>query len=79
MDNIEQDVKVLKKILNSDLFLGKFPVIDRVFVDKKHGNNIGIVLSINDPQYWAMNSEIISYIYSLAKMAGVTSRFQIYP
>jgi hypothetical protein len=79
MNDIEQDIKVLKKILNSELFLGKFPVIDRVFVDKKHGNNIDIVLSINDPQFWAMNSEIMSYIYSLAKMAGVTSRFQIYP
>ena len=79
MDNIEQDVKVLKKILNSDLFLGRYPIIDRVFVDKRYGNNIDIVMSINDPQFWAMRDEIISYIYDIVKMAGVTSRFQIYP
>ena len=79
MDNIEHDVKVLKKILNSELFLGKYPIIDRVWVDKKYGNNIDIILSINDPQYWAVRDEITSYIWNVAKMAGVTSRFNIYP
>jgi hypothetical protein len=79
MDNIEHDVKVLHKILNSELFLGKYPIIDRVWVDKKYGDNIDIILSINDPQYWAVRDEITSYIWSVAKMAGVTSRFHIYP
>ena len=79
MDNIEHDVKVLHKILNSELFLGKYPIVDRVWVDKRYGNNIDIVMSINDQQYWAVRDEITSNIWNLAKMAGVTSRFQIYP
>jgi len=79
MDNIEHDVKVLHKILNSELFLGKYPIVDRVWVDKRYGNNIDIVMSINDAQFWAIRDEIISNIWNLAKMAGVTSRFQIYP
>lgn len=79
MDNIEHDVKVLHKLLNSKLFLGKYPIIERVWVDKKYGNTIDIILNINDPQYWAVRDEITSNIWNLAKMAGVTSRFQIYP
>jgi hypothetical protein len=79
MDSIEQDVKVLKKILNSELFLGKYPIIERVFVDKQYGNKIDIVMSITDPSYWKVRDEIRSYIWNIAKMAGVTSRFNIYP
>jgi hypothetical protein len=79
MDNIEQDVKVLKKLLNSPLFLDKYPIIDRVFVDKRYGNNIEIVMSINDPQFWAIRDEITSYVYNIVKMAGITTRFHIYP
>jgi hypothetical protein len=79
MNNIEQDVKVLKKLLNSPLFLDKYPIIERVFVDEQYGNKIDIVMSITDPSYWAVRDEITSYIWSIAKMSGVTSRFNIYP
>jgi hypothetical protein len=79
MDSIEKDVKVLKKILNSELFLGKYPIIERVFVDEQYGNKIDIVMSITDPSYWKVSDEIRSYIWNIAKMAGVTSRFNIYP
>jgi hypothetical protein len=79
MDIIEQDAKVLKKILNSELFLGKYPIIERVWVDKQYGNKIDIVMSITDPSYWKVSDEIRSYIWNIAKMAGVTSRFNIYP
>jgi hypothetical protein len=79
MDNIEQDVKVLKKILNSPLFLSKYPIIERVFVDEQYGNKIDIVMSITDPSYWEVSDDIRSYIWNIAKMAGVTSRFNIYP
>jgi hypothetical protein len=79
MDSIEQDAKVLKKILNSELFLGKYPIIERVWVDKQYGNKIDIVMSITDPSYWKVSDEIRSYIWNIAKMAGVTSRFNIYP
>ena len=79
MDNIEHDVKVLKKLLNSPLFLDKYPIIERVWVDKQYGNKIDIVMSITDPSYWSLSDEIKSFIWIIAKMSGVTSRFNIYP
>ena len=81
MDNIEQDVKVLKKILNSPLFLDKYPVIERVWVDEYGTNKIDIVLSVKDPysEYSPFREEIKSFIWNIAKMSGVTSRFNIYP
>jgi hypothetical protein len=79
MDSIEHDVKVLKRVLNSELFLGKYPIIERVFVDEQYGNKIDIVMSIADPSYWKVSDEIRSYIWNIAKMAGVTSKFNIYP
>ena len=80
MDNIEHDVKVLKKILNSELFLGKYPLISRVWVDK-YGDKIDIVLNVKEPysEYTPIRDEIKSYIWNIAKMAGVTSKFNIYP
>jgi hypothetical protein len=81
MDSIEHDVKVLKRVLNSELFLGKYSVIERVLVDEQYGNKIDIVLIVNEPsnKYWPIRDEIRSYIWNIAKMAGVTSRFNIYP
>ena len=81
MDSIEHDVKVLKRVLNSELFLGKYQVIERVLVDEQYGNKIDIVLIVNEPsnKYWPIRDEIRSYIWNIAKMAGVTSRFNIYP
>ena len=81
MGNIEHDVKVLKKILNSPLFLDKYPMINRVWVDKRYENNIDIVLSVKEPanEYWPIREEIKSFIWNIAKMSGVTSRFNIYP
>ena len=81
MDNIEHDVKVLKKILNSELFLGKYPIIKRVWVEEYGTNVIDIVMSVNEPanEYWPLRNEINSYIWNIAKMSGVTSRFNIYP
>ena len=95
MDNLEHDVKVLNKILNSELFLGKYPMINRVWVYKQHGDKIDIVMNIKEPpdwyspakdeivpsinEYWPLREEIVSFIWSVAKMSGVTSRFNIYP
>ena len=81
MDNIEHDVKVLKKILNSELFLGKYPIIKRVWVEEYGTNVIDIVMSVNEPanEYWPLRNEINSFIWNIAKMSGVTSRFNIYP
>jgi hypothetical protein len=81
MDIIEQDAKVLKKILNSELFLGKYPVISRVWVEEYGNDRIDIVLNVKEPysEYSPFRDEIKSYIWNIAKMAGVTSRFNIYP
>ena len=81
MDNIEHDVKVLKKLLNSPLFLDKYPVIERVWVDEYGTNKIDIVLNVKEPysEYSPFREEIKSFIWNIAKMSGVTSRFNIYP
>jgi hypothetical protein len=81
MDNIEQDVKVLKRVLNSELFLGKYPVISRVWVEEHGNSRIDIVLNVKEPysEYSPFRDEIKSYIWNIAKMTGVTSRFNIYP
>ena len=80
MEAMEHDTIVLKKILNSELFLGKFPVIERVEVDMYGINGIDIVLIPNDTkQYWIDKKEIYPYIWDRAKMASVTSRFNVYP
>lgn len=81
MDNIEQDVKVLKRVLNSELFLGKYPVISRVWVEEYGNDRIDIVLNVKEPysEYSPFRDEIKSYIWNIAKMAGVTSKFNIYP
>lgn len=76
---MEHDIIVLKKILNSALFLGKYPIIDRVHVDQ-HGKEIDIVLIPNDSKkYWETKKEIHSYIWNIKKMAGVKSGLNIYP
>ena len=79
MDNMEHDTNVLDKILNSPLFLDKYPMINRVWVTK-YVNNIDITISIEESErYWSVRDEIRSFIWSIAKMSGVTSRFNIYP
>ena len=79
MDNLEHDTNVLDKILNSPLFLDKYPMINRVWVTK-YVNNIDITISIGESErYWSVRDEIRSFIWSIAKMSGVTSRFNIYP
>lgn len=80
MDIMEHDIKVLKKILNSELFLGKYPMINRVWVDK-YGDNIDIVLNVKEPadDYWPIKDEIKSFIWNIVKMAGIISSYRIYP
>jgi small-conductance mechanosensitive channel len=81
MDNIEHDVNVLKKVLNSELFLGNYPMINRVWVEEYGTNKIDIVLSVKEPanEYWPVRDEVKKSIHNLAKMAGVKTRFNIYP
>ena len=81
MNNIEHDVNVLKKVLNSELFLGEYPMIERVWVEEYGNNKIDIVLRVNEPadEYWPVRDEVGRFIHNLAKMVDVKSRFRIYP
>lgn len=80
MDNIKDDINVLRKLLNSPLFLNKYPTINRVWVEK-YGDQIDIVLSIDGPsdEYWPIKDEIKSFVWTLVKMAGVKTRYNFYP
>ena len=79
MNNTERDINVLTKLLDSPLFLEKYPFIEKVWVSKFANNTIDIVLGPSDTgEYWPVKEEIYSYIHNLAKMAGVTTRFNIY-
>lgn len=77
---MNQDIKILDKLLNSKLFLGKYPMINTVWVSK-YGSGIDIVLSINEntKKYWELKDEIKSYIREISKLASVNSDFRIYP
>ncbi len=81
MDNIEHDVNVLKKVLNSELFLEKYPMINGVWVEEYGNDRIDIVLRVNEPpsEYWPVREEIRSFIWNIKNMTGVTTRFNIYP
>jgi hypothetical protein len=67
--------------LNSPLFLDEYPLISRVWVEEYGTKRIDIILNVKDPysEYTPLRDEIKSYIYNLAKMLGVKSRFIIYP
>ena len=79
MGNIEQDVLVLDKLLNSKLFLNKFPIIDRVWVDK-YGKGIDVVLIPNDTkEYFKIKDKINSYIWEIIRVAGVDNMINVYP
>jgi hypothetical protein len=80
MEDMERDAIILKKVLNSKLFLNKFPVIDRVDVSLYGYGGIDIFLTPNDiKQYWIDKKEIYPFIWDIATMAGVTSRLSVYP
>ena len=81
MDNIEHDVKVLKKILNSPLFLEKYPIIERVWVEEYGNDRIDIILNVKEPysDFHPLRDEIRSFIWNIKNMTGVTTRFNIYP
>ena len=79
MNNIELEVKILNKLLNSKLFLDKYPIIDRAGVDK-YGKGIDIVLIVNDTkEYFAIRDEIRSFIWDISQSASVDSYLSIYP
>jgi hypothetical protein len=80
MNNTDRDINVLRKLLSSEIFLGKYPFIDKVWVDRFGINSIDIVLGPSDAgDYWSYNNDMYLDIHNLAKMADVTTKYRIYP
>ncbi len=79
MEIIELDIKILRKLLNSKLFLDKFPIIDRVWVDKS-GNRVDVVLAPKEAkEYFSMRNDILRYIWKISHSAGVQTYYNVYP
>jgi hypothetical protein len=79
---MEEEVKILKKLLNHKIFLDEFPGITYVAVDK-FGESIDVVFFYREGVSYAESKqfrpEAGQQVRELAKMAGVHSRLNIYP
>lgn len=76
---MEQDIKVLNKVLNSKLFLGRFPTINRVSVDR-YGKGIDIIIIPHDmSEYWKVKDKVEDFISRLSESAGIKHNYYIYP
>ena len=79
---MEEDVKILYKLLNHKIFRDQFPIISHVSVDQ-YQNGIDVVFFLpsgftyND--FKSIRNDAVSLVYELAKMAGVKERLSIYP
>jgi len=51
MDKLEHSIRVLDKVLNSELFLGKYPMVKRVEVEKNGRSSINIILIYDETKY----------------------------
>jgi hypothetical protein len=79
MDTIERDIKILDKLLNSKLFLKRYPMVERVSVTK-YGNGIDIVIFPDETKrYFDVRKEIGYYIWDISRLASVETFFNIYP
>jgi len=79
MDTRERDIVVLDKLLNSKLFLNKYPMVNRVSVTK-YGNGIDIVIFPDETKrYFDVRKEIGHYIWDISRLASVETFFNIYP
>jgi hypothetical protein len=79
---MEEEVKILKKLLNHKIFLDEFPGITYVAVDK-FGEGIDVVFFYREGVSYAESKSFRQRaghsVRDLAKMAGVHSRLNIYP
>jgi hypothetical protein len=79
MDTRERDIIVLDKLLNSKLFLNKYPMVERVSVTK-YGNGIDIVIFPDETKrYFDVRKEIGYFIWDVSRLASVETYFNIYP
>jgi hypothetical protein len=79
---MEEEVKILKKLLNHKIFLDEFPSITYVAVDK-FGEGIDVVFFYREGVRYVDSKQFRQQagqqVRELAKMAGVRSRIKIYP
>lgn len=79
---MEEEVKILYKLLNHKIFRDQFPMIRHVAVDK-YQNGIDVVFFLPESfvynDFKSIKNDAVSLVYELAKMAGVKERLSIYP
>ena len=79
---MEEEVKILYKLLNHKIFRDQFPMIRHVAVDQ-YQNGIDVVFFLPESftynDFKSIKSDAVSLVYELAKMAGVKERLRIYP
>jgi hypothetical protein len=79
---MEEEVKILYKLLNHKIFRDQFPMIRHVAVDQ-YQNGIDVVFFLPESftynDFKSIKSDVVSLVYELAKMAGVKERLSIYP
>lgn len=81
---MEQEVNILKKLLNNSLFLSNFPLIKYVHVNQYGKENIDVVFTFNDgfeySDYKGIREKARESVYQLAKYASISPRhISIYP
>ena len=81
---MEQEVNILKKLLNNSLFLSDFPLIKYVHVNQYGKENIDVVFTFNDgfeySDYKGIREKARESVYQLAKYASISPRhISIYP
>jgi hypothetical protein len=79
MDTRERDIIVLDKLLNSKLFLKRYPMVNRVSVTK-YRDGIDIVIFPDETKrYFDVRKEIGHFIWDVSRLASVETYFNIYP
>ncbi len=76
---IEQDIKVLSKVLNSKLFLERFPIINRVAVSKYGGGIDVVIIPYDMNEYWKVKDKVEDFIFRLTESSSIEHDYYIYP
>jgi hypothetical protein len=76
------EAEILKKFLNNEKFLTKFPMINRVFVNNYDKDSIDIVISVKENMmrdYIKSSTDVRNYIYNMQKIVGIRKYLTIFP
>jgi hypothetical protein len=79
MDKLERSADLLKKVLNSKIFLDNYPIIKRVEVESsKLSITIILIFDESTKDYWDQKPEIHSFIRDIRKMIGIPNIINLY-